>query len=123
MSTFDIIVIGTGGGGSAALYELAKRGVRAAGIDRFTAGHDRGSSHGKTRLIRQAYYEHPDYVPLVLRAYQRWADLEVRRGERLFQQVGLLQTGSRDGAVLSGVRASAEAHDIHVEQTHRRRDS
>ena len=63
---YDVIVIGTGGVGSAALFHLAKRGVKVLGLDRFPPGHDRGSSHGRTRIIRQAYFEHPDYVPLLL---------------------------------------------------------
>ena len=116
MATYDAIVIGTGGIGSAAMFELARRKLRVLGLDRFAAGHERGSSHGKTRLIRQAYYEHPDYVPLVLRAYERWAKLEERCGETLFRQVGLLQVGPEDGDVLSGVRASAVAHNLAIEQ-------
>ncbi len=74
-TNFDCIVLGTGGAGSAALYHLAKRGCRALGIDRFPPGHDLGSSHGDTRIIRQAYFEHPDYVPLLFRAYELWAEL------------------------------------------------
>ena len=65
MNSYDAIVLGTGGVGSAALYHLARRGIRTLGIDLFQPGHDRGSSHGETRVIRRAYYEHPDYVPLV----------------------------------------------------------
>ena len=86
------------------------------GIDRFAAGHDRGSSHGQTRLIRQAYYEHPDYVPLVLRAFELWAELEARVGETLYQQAGLLQIGLKQGEVLSGVRASASQHALAIEE-------
>ena len=72
----DILVVGTGGVGSAALSHLAGRGVRVLGIDRFPGGHDRGSSHGHSRIIRLAYFEHSDYVPLLHRAYDLWADLE-----------------------------------------------
>src|SRR5262245_62563660 len=78
MPTFDAIVLGTGGVGSAALSALASRGVRALGLDRFPPGHARGSSHGQSRMIRQAYFEHPDYVPLLLRSYTLWAELEQR---------------------------------------------
>ena len=79
-ATYDVIILGTGGVGSAAAYHLARRGAKVLGIDRFPAGHDRGSSHGETRIIRQAYFEHPDYVPLLLRAYELWRELE--SGER-----------------------------------------
>jgi monomeric sarcosine oxidase len=114
--TYDAIVLGTGGVGSAALFHLARHGLRVLGIDRFTPGHDRGSSHGETRIIRQAYFEHPDYVPLLLRAYELWAELEELTGENLFHQVGLLQVGPRDGAVVSGVLESARQHRLAVEE-------
>ena len=65
MERYDAIVLGTGGMGSAALYHLARSGVKVFGIDRFHPPHDRGSTHGHTRVIRQAYFEHPDYVPLL----------------------------------------------------------
>lgn len=116
MSSYDAIVLGTGGVGSAALFHLARRGLRVLGIDRFTPGHDRGSSHGETRIIRQAYFEHPDYVPLLLRAYELWAELEALSGQQLFYQVGLLQVGRRDGAVVSGVLHSAKLHGLKVEE-------
>lgn len=113
---YDAIVLGTGGVGSAALYHLARRGVRALGLDRFPAAHDRGSSHGQTRIIRQAYFEHPDYVPLVLRAYDLWRDLEAQTGQRLFHQTGLLQVGPPEGEVLQGVLTSAARHNLAVEE-------
>ena len=64
-NTYDVIVLGIGGMGSATLFELARRGRRVLGLEQFALGHDQGSSHGHTRIIRKAYYEHPDYVPLV----------------------------------------------------------
>src|SRR5688572_32973817 len=113
---YDAIVLGTGGVGSAALFHLARRGLRVLGIDRFTPGHDRGSSHGETRIIRQAYFEHPDYVPLLLRAYELWAELEQSTEQKLFYQVGLLQVGPADGTVIPGVLASARQHGLQVEE-------
>ena len=74
MASFDVVVCGLGAMGSAALYELARRRVRVLGLERFTPGHERGSSHGATRIIRLAYWEHPSYVPLLQRAYELWAD-------------------------------------------------
>jgi sarcosine oxidase len=115
MSTFDVIVIGTGGVGSSALSHLSRRGVHALGIDRFPPGHDRGSSHGHTRVIRLAYFEHPDYVPLLRRAYDLWRELEETREEKLYHQVGVLQVGLPEGEVIAGVRASAKMHGLQVE--------
>src|SRR5258708_37122320 len=76
MTHFDVVVCGLGATGSAALYQLARRGVRVLGLERFAPGHDRGSSHGETRIIRLGYFEHPSYVPLVLSAYAKWREIE-----------------------------------------------
>lgn len=116
MQHSDCIVIGTGGIGSAALFHVAQRGVRVVGIDRFPPGHDRGSSHGETRLIRLAYMEHPDYVPLLRRAYSLWAELSERCNEQLYTETGLLEVGPADGYMVPGVRASARAHGLEVEE-------
>lgn len=113
---YDAVVIGTGGVGSAALYHLARRGVRVLGLDRFPGGHDRGSSHGDTRIIRLAYFEHPDYVPLLRRAYALWSELERTVGESLYHEVGLLEVGPPDGEVVPGVLRSAELHGLEVER-------
>jgi sarcosine oxidase len=115
-NSYDAIVLGTGGVGSAALFHLAQRGLRVLGLDRFPGGHSQGSSHGETRIIRQAYFEHPDYVPLLLRAYALWQELEQRQQERLLHQVGLLQVGPPEGIVVPGVLASAQQHGLAVEQ-------
>lgn len=112
---YDAIVLGTGGVGSAALYHLAKRGARVLGLDRFPGGHDRGSSHGDTRIIRLAYYEHPDYVPLLRRAYELWAELERTVDERLYHQVGLLEAGPLDGELVPGVLRCAREHRLDLE--------
>lgn len=116
MNVYDVIVLGVGGVGSAALFHLAQRNVRVLGIDAFEVGHDRGSSHGQTRIIRQAYFEHPSYVPLVQRSCTLWSELEQRSGQQLFHQVGLLQVGPKHGEVVRGVLASARAHRLHVEE-------
>jgi sarcosine oxidase len=116
MTQFDVIVVGMGGVGSATLYQLARRGVKALAIDPFPIAHDRGSSHGQSRIIRQAYFEHPDYVPLVLAAYRGWAELEARRRRKLLHQVGLLQVGPPTGEVIAGVLASARRHRLPIEE-------
>jgi sarcosine oxidase len=115
MKTYDIIVLGLGGMGTAAAYELARRGRRVLGIEQFLIGHDRGSSHGETRIIRKAYYEHPDYVPLLRRAYERWYELEQELSERLFLECGVLSIGPADSVVVNGVLRSAAEHDLNVE--------
>ena len=115
MKRFDVIVIGTGGMGASAAMHLASRGVRVCGLDRFPPGHDRGSSHRQTRLIRMAYYEHPDYVPLLRRSYELWHDLETIVGRTLLVESGLLLAGPPDGAVVAGTLRSAAIHSLPVE--------
>jgi sarcosine oxidase len=112
---FDVIVIGAGGMGSAAAFELARRGRSVLALEQFPLVHDRGSSHGHTRIIRRAYYEHPAYVPLVRRAFERWYDLEQRTGRHLLTECGCLSIGAPDGEVVTGVLASAREHSLDVE--------
>jgi monomeric sarcosine oxidase len=116
LRSHDCIVLGVGGVGSAVLCHLARRGAKAMGIDRFLPPHDRGSSHGESRLIRQAYFEHHDYVPLLLRAYDLWAELERRAGRKLYHETGLLEVGPPGGLVVPGVLASARAYGLAVEE-------
>jgi sarcosine oxidase len=116
MPIHEVIVLGTGGVGSAAMSHLASRGAKVLGLDRFPPAHDRGSSHGRTRIIRQAYFEHPDYVPLLRRAYELWEQLGRRRGRELMHRIGLLQIGPSDGVVLAGVRRSATEHHLEIEE-------
>jgi sarcosine oxidase len=113
---YDAIVLGVGGVGSAALFHLAGRGAKVLGLDRFSPGHDRGSSHGRTRIIRQAYFEHPDYVPLLFRAYELWDDLGTRRGSALRHEIGVLQVGPPESSVLSGVCDSARQHRLDIDE-------
>lgn len=115
MRTFDAIVIGLGGMGGAALYHLAGRGLSVLGIEQFTTLHDRGSSHGTTRIIRKAYFEHPSYVPLVDRAYGHWARLEREVGRQLVHRVGLLLFGRGEGAVISGVKRIVVEHGLDIQ--------
>ena len=112
----DVIVLGTGGMGSAACAHLAARGVTVIGLDRFPVSHDRGSSHGQTRLIRQAYFEHPDYVPLLLEAYRLWRGLEEATGTRLLFQSGLLLAGLETGEAVAGALQAAAIHRLPIER-------
>src|SRR5262245_32735164 len=111
-ASFDVIVIGLGAMGSSAVYHLARCGATVLGLDRFAPPHAFGSSHGQTRIIREAYFEHPIYVPLVQRAYELWAELERDVGTKLLLQTGGLMIGRPDGVVASGARRSAELHRL-----------
>ncbi|MEZ6183510.1 MAG: N-methyl-L-tryptophan oxidase [Planctomycetota bacterium] len=112
----DVAVVGVGAAGSAALYHLARRGARAIGFDPHPPGHDRGSSHGETRVIRLAYMEAPDYVPLLRRSFALWAELERASGRALYTPTGLLQIGPADSKVLVGAARSAEAHGLELQE-------
>src|SRR3954471_5336472 len=104
---YDVIIVGLGAMGSAAAYHLAKSGLRVLGLDRFHPPHNFGSSHGLTRIIREAYFEDPLYVPLVQRAYELWAYLEGESGQRLLLKTGGLMIGPRNGVLVSGASRSA----------------
>jgi sarcosine oxidase len=113
---YDCIVLGVGGFGSGVLYHLAKRGVRTLGIEQFGIGHDRGSSHGETRIIRKAYFEHPDYVPLLHRAYDLWHELEQETRRKLLHPVGLFIAGAPDSESVSGTLLAAKTHQLPVDR-------
>lgn len=113
--SFDVIILGLGAMGSAAAHHLVRRGQRVLGIDQFTPPHDKGSSHGGSRIIRQAYFEGADYIPLVLRAYELWHQLEKEAGTRLIHTTGGLVLGQRDGELVSRTIASAGEHGIPIE--------
>ena len=112
MARFDVVICGLGAMGSAALEHLARRGVRALGIERYAPGHDRGSSHGRTRIIRLGYYEHSSYVPLLRRAYALWRELEVASGIELLHITGILEIGPPGGALVRGTLASSQHHQL-----------
>jgi sarcosine oxidase len=114
--TYDCIVLGVGGFGSGALYHAAKRGFRVLGLEQFDVAHDRGSSHGDTRIIRQAYFEHPDYVPLLRQAYALWHELEAETGEALYRRQGLLIAGPADGSAVPGAMLAARTHGLQIDE-------
>lgn len=117
---FDVIVLGLGAMGSAAAHHLARRGKRVLGIEQFTSPHDRGSSHGGSRMIRQAYWESPDYIPLVMRAYELWRKLERDANTQLLHITGGMNIGSRDGDLVTRSIAAAEKHSIPFDVLERR---
>src|SRR2546421_8980187 len=113
-ANYDVIVIGVGAMGSATCFELARRGVRVLGLEQFEPGHDRGSSHGQTRVIRTAYFEHPSYVPLVRRAFARWYELEQISGSKLLTECECLNVGAPASAIVQGVRLATMEHGLPV---------
>jgi sarcosine oxidase len=113
---FDVIVLGVGGMGSAACFELARRGRRVLGLEQFPLVHSRGSSHGHTRIIRTAYYEHPGYVPLVRRAFSRWYELEQATGRHLLTECSCVNAGPPGSELVEGVRASVREHGLAAEE-------
>jgi sarcosine oxidase len=112
---YDVIVAGLGGMGSSAAYHLAGRGKRVLGLERYSPAHDRGSSHGQSRIIRLAYSEDPAYVPLVLRAYELWERLERETGEDLMTLTGGLMIGPPGTKFFEGSKESAERYDLPYE--------
>jgi sarcosine oxidase len=109
---YDAIVVGLGALGSAATYHLAHRGQRVLGLEQFAPGHTRGSSHGESRIIRRAYFEHPDYVALLHRAYALWEALQEQAGEPLLRITGGVFIGPEDGEVFAGSLKSAQLHHL-----------
>ncbi|MCX5515990.1 N-methyl-L-tryptophan oxidase [Kaistia algarum] len=122
---YDVIVIGLGGMGSAACWQLARRGLRVLGIERFDIGHAMGSSHGLNRIIRLAYFEHPAYVPLLKRAYELWREAETLTAEQLLFITGSIDAGPAGSRVVEGSLATCREHGLAHElldaaETHRR---
>ena len=112
MAHFDVVVCGLGVMGSAALHHLARRGKRVLGLERYAPGHDRGSSHGLTRIIRLGYFEHPSYVPLLRRAYALWRELEGASGQRLLHLTGIAEIGPPTGILVRGTLEAARLHGL-----------
>ena len=108
----QIAVVGLGAAGAPALWQLARAGCDVVGIDQFTPPHDRGSSHGQTRLLRVAYAEGARYVPFVRRAIALWREIEAESGLHLFHQTGVFYAGDARSEFLSSSMASARAHDV-----------
>lgn len=113
--TTDVIVVGSGTMGSMALWRLARRGAAAVGLEQFAPGHDRGSGHGESRMTRTAYFEGPEYVPLVQAALPLWRELEAEAGAELLTMTGGLMIGRPDGELVAGALRSARAHGLACE--------
>jgi sarcosine oxidase len=111
-SDFDVAVVGLGAMGALSAWQLAARGARVIGFERFRFGHDRGSSHGDTRIFRTAYFESPEYVPLLQRAHELWRRLEEESGSELLTMTGGLAIGRPDGELVTGMLGSARLNDL-----------
>ncbi|PAX09078.1 N-methyl-L-tryptophan oxidase [Sphingomonas lenta] len=110
--THDVIVVGVGAMGSAALWRLAARGKRVLGLERWDIPHAHGSSHGVSRIIRLPYYESADYVPLLRRAYELWRELEATTGREILVTTGSVDASAEDDPLFQGALASARDHDL-----------
>lgn len=108
----DVIVVGLGGMGSAAAYHLAARGQKVLGLEKYTPAHDKGSSHGGSRIIRQSYFEDPAYVPLLLRTYELWEALAAETGPELYRLTGGLFMGPRDSVTVAGSLRTSREWDL-----------
>ena len=117
---YDVAVIGLGGTGSAIAAHCARRGAATIGLEQFQRGHDLGSSTGRSRLIRKAYFEDPAYVPLLLRSYDLWRALEEETSKALLCLTGLLMVGPPNGEIVGGARRAAEAHALPFERLNAR---
>jgi sarcosine oxidase len=111
-NTFDVIVIGVGAMGASTCFHLAANKIRTLGLEQFDIPHNRGSSHGHSRMIRKAYFEHPDYVPLLHRAYSLWDELEALSGRRLLHRTGGVFMGPQDKTLVAGALAAAREHHL-----------
>ena len=109
---FDVIVVGVGTMGSAACYQLAMRGARVLGLEQYNIPHAMGSATGYSRMIRLAYFEHPDYVPLLRRSYQLWDDLQAELGREVIKITGGVYLGPPGAEVLEGSLKSVRQHDL-----------
>ena len=109
---YDVIVVGVGGAGSAALFHTARRGIRVLGLEQFEIPHTHGSSHGQTRIIRLAYWEHLSYVPLLRRSFELWRELEELASERLLITTGSIDAGAPEGRPIRGVLEACGRFDL-----------
>jgi sarcosine oxidase len=112
---YNVIVLRIGGMGSATAYHLAGRGLQVLGLEQFDIPNTRGSSHGITRIIRLAYYEHPDYIPLLVRAYELWRHFERQFGKPLLHITGSIDAGTPDSEVFARSRRSCELYGLRHE--------
>lgn len=115
-NNYDAIIIGVGSMGAATCFWLAERGYKVLGLEQFDIPHEQGSHAGQSRIIRKAYFEHPDYVPLLERAYENWKEMEALTGTQLYFQTGLVYFGKSTNTIIRGVKDAAILHKIKIDQ-------
>src|SRR5687768_7245979 len=115
MNHFEYIVIGCGSMGIATCSFLAARGHHILGIDQFNVPHEAGSHAGQSRIIRKAYFEHPDYVPLLERSYELWKDFEDSTDKQFYYETGIVYFGDVNHPTMKGIRRSSELYDVPVD--------
>jgi len=115
MPSYDAIVVGVGGMGSAAVYHLARRGLQVLGLEKYSIPHEMGSSHGYSRMIRYTLQEHPSYVPLVRRSYKLWHEMEETAGEELMVTTGSIRAGAPDSPFFLNAQEACDLHSIPYE--------
>src|SRR5687768_7016348 len=115
---YDVIVLGVGSMGSAACYFLSQQGLKVLGLEQFSIPNEKASHTGQSRIIRKAYFEHPDYVPLLKRAYQQWGNLEKEAGEQVFYRNGILYHAPALHPVMEGIKKAAKLYHIPLQSTH-----
>ncbi|MBK78517.1 MAG: N-methyl-L-tryptophan oxidase [Flavobacteriaceae bacterium] len=118
-TNYDVIVIGVGSMGSSACYHIAKQGLSVLGLEQFDIPHEMGSHTGQSRIIRKAYFEHPNYVPLLERAYQNWRSLEKEISNQIYFKTGLLYFGPSNHLLIKGTQKSAIKYGIKVNELDR----
>lgn len=114
-TVFDFIIAGAGSMGSSTAYTLAKQGYKVLAIDQFDPPHESGSHAGQSRIIRKAYFEHPDYVPLLNRSYELWKEFEEETRNQFYFETGIVYFGDEKHPTMKGVRTSAELYDVRVD--------
>ncbi|HEX5025532.1 MAG TPA: N-methyl-L-tryptophan oxidase [Agriterribacter sp.] len=114
-NNYDVIVIGAGSMGAAASWYLARRGYKILGLEQFDIPHELGSHAGQSRIIRKAYFEHSDYVPLLERAYHNWRELEETTSSQVYHKTGLVYFGNPGAALVKGTKKSAHQYNIPLE--------
>ena len=112
---YDVIVIGVGSMGAAACWYLARRNHKVLGLEQFDIPHEQGSHAGQSRIIRKAYFEHSNYVPLLERAYHNWKELEALTSSQVYYRTGIVYFGSPHSMIIEGTATAAHQYNIAIE--------
>jgi len=114
---YDAAVVGGGVMGAATSLSLAQRGLSVVNFEQYESPHNKGSSHGETRLLRTAYAEGGAYMPLARKSIKLWRDFERKSGAKLFHQTGVFYAGGPSSSFLRDVRQAVQQHDIQLQES------